>query len=237
MDLVIDIGNSRAKVAWFDGAGQIVGRASFDEFGVAEAQGLLEGVDRAILASTRTADAELEAFLAQKLEKFVVFRPRKTPTPLKIAYRTPETLGADRLAAAVAAWGRFPDQDIWVVDCGTALTIDFVSKEGVYEGGVISAGLAMRLSALHERTARLPLCSPDEATDQMLGTDTRSALVQGAVWGIVHEIEGYAARTPGAKIFFTGGDAVYFEKRIRTAIFADADAVLNGLHAALTYLE
>lgn len=237
MDLVIDIGNSAAKIALFDPKGQMVVRYTYEQFGSEQVAELLREntIERAILASTRNPDAALEQFLRQKIKRVVVFDPASTPTPLKMGYQTPETLGADRLAAAVAAWEQFPNQDIWVVDCGTAITIDFVSKKGVYEGGNISAGLYLRLSALHEKTARLPLCSIDRATGALIGVDTQSAIVQGALWGVVHEIEGYAARKPDAKLFFTGGDVVYFEKQIKNPIFADSDAVLKGLYAVLNF--
>lgn len=197
-------------------------------------------IERGILSTTRLHDSETEEFLDKKLEKFIVFDPATIPTPLKNLYRTPHTLGADRLAAAVGAWEYFRSRgrgrDILVFDIGTAITVDFVSAKGEYLGGNISPGLTMRLRALNEMTDRLPLCSADDFEEQMLrGQDTQSAIAQGVVRGICYEIEGYIKAHPRAEIFFTGGDALYFEKRIKNTIFADQQAVTRGLRSILDF--
>lgn len=238
MELVIDIGNSSAKIALYDSK-KIVERFCFEDFTTTRAAEILcrhQNIDSSILSTTREHDVQLESFLSTRLRKFVVFDPATTPTPLKNCYFTPRTLGADRLAAAVAAWQVFPDCDILVFDMGTALTIDFVSCKGEYLGGNIAPGLDMRFDILHRATAKLPRCRIEDYDEsQGLGNDTQSAILGGVVDGIRYEIQGYINRNPDAKIFFTGGDALYFEKRIKNPIFADYDAVLNGLHAILNY--
>lgn len=238
MDLIIDIGNSTAKIALYD-TDKVVERFCYDDLRVSHLEAIFEksnDIERGILSTTRLHDERLESFLREKLRRFVIFDPASTPTPLQNRYRTPETLGADRLAASVAAWSQFKGQNIVVFDLGTAITVDFVSAKGEYLGGNISPGLAMRLDALHRLTDRLPLCAVEDFVDsQNYGVDTQSAILQGVVRGICYEIESYIEQNEGAKIFFTGGDALYFEKRIKNTIFADHDAVLKGLSIVLDF--
>lgn len=168
--------------------------------------------------------------------RILAFGP-ETPIPLKNLYRTPETLGADRLAAAVEAHARYPEDDILIADFGTALTIDLVTRAGEFAGGNISPGLRMRLKALHEFTASLPLVEPPAGDIQQIGTTTKEAIAAGAVNGILHEVEGYARLYPQAKIIFTGGDAKYFAKRTKSTTFVHDELVLCGLNRILEYNE
>ena len=160
-----------------------------------------------------------------------------TPTPIGNAYKSPETLGVDRLAAAVAAVEVMGCSDCLVVDFGTAITIDLV-EGGVYRGGNISPGVRTRFRALHDYTGRLPECS---ATDEIVeyGTSTSQAIEQGVMQGITYEIEGYishfSAQNVKISLIFTGGDAKYFVKRIKNAIFAKCELVICGLNRILEY--
>lgn len=239
MNLVIDIGNTLTKVAimrqtetlaahsverlniqWLD---QLIGRYA--------------DLTQAIVCSTREQTAELTEHLEKRLSRVVKFTPHEVPTPLVNLYRTPETLGADRLAAAVGAAALYPDRDLLIVDFGTAITIDLV-EGGAYKGGNISPGMQMRFRALHDYTARLPMAT---ATDerQGLGDTTLSAIEQGVMQGIVNEIEGYmgifSRKNKKISTIFTGGDAKHFVKRIKNAIFADCELVVCGLNRILDY--
>ncbi|MEG0163518.1 MAG: type III pantothenate kinase [Mucinivorans sp.] len=242
MDLVIDIGNSKAKIALYDEK-TVVERFCFDQLALSDVASILAShpdVDQAIVSTTRRRDLQLEFFLTNTLAKVVLFDPATTRTPLCNCYRTPHTLGGDRFAAAVAAWNRFPGCEIVIFDFGTALTIDRVNAAGEYLGGNISLGMAMRFMALNNNTDCLPLCNADNySTEDRFGTDTYSAIMLGVTGGILMEVEGYIAyltkQNPQIKIFFTGGDALYFEKRIKNTIFVEYDAVLNGLHLILNY--
>jgi type III pantothenate kinase len=123
------------------------------------------------------------------------------------------------------------------VDFGSAITIDLV-EGGVFRGGNISPGMRMRFQALHNYTKRLPECQPTEEILE-LGTSTVSAIEQGVMQGIVNEIEGYIsyfyARNVKLSLIFTGGDAKFFVKRIKNAIFAKCDLVICGLNRILEY--
>ena len=126
--MIIDIGNSRAKVVVMDGdtlvKEYVAGEFSASLF--AEIMGAYPAISRAIIASTRGDEERVKHIVAERIAKVVVFKPATTPIPLANHYHTPETLGADRLAAAVGAQAMYPDCDIMIVDFGTAITIDFV---------------------------------------------------------------------------------------------------------------
>ncbi len=237
MNLIIDIGNSRVKAAIVEG-GEVVssialsGAEGFDIKAFCAAN---SGITRAIVASTgEPTDAIAAALRECGVE--VVEMNSSTKVPIGNDYATPRTLGVDRLAAAVAAVELYGD-DCLIVDFGTAITIDLV-EGGRFRGGNISPGVRTRFRALHDYTSRLPEC---EATEEILrvGTTTREAIEQGVMQGITNEIEGYisAFLSDNVKlsIIFTGGDAFYFVKRIKNAIFAKCDLVVRGLNTILEY--
>ena len=191
----------------------------------------------AIISTTRGDGAQLKALVERYVERVLLFVPAHTPIPIKNGYHTPNTLGADRLAAAVGAWAMSPQSDVMVVDFGTAITIDYVVK-GEFLGGNISPGVTTRFRALADYTACLPLCEPTEDVLEY-GRTTREALEQGVMRGVEHEIQGYIdgfSKKNGKKcIIFTGGEAKYFVKRIKNTIFADCEPVFFGLNAILEY--
>jgi type III pantothenate kinase len=232
MNLVVDIGNSSVKAAIFEG-GRLVKLLSGNE--LAEVK-----YDRAIVVSTRGEKNTVLEF------KNALLLDHSTPVPLKNLYRTPETLGYDRLAAAVGAHTMFPDRTALVVDFGTAITLDIVTAAGEFVGGTISAGAGMRFRALHEFTGKLPLCGLPKAeteteieAENFPARDTKSALQNGVDWGIVAEIEEHARRAREKfgeiVIIFTGGDADYFAGRVKFPIFAVSDLVFRGLNAILEH--
>lgn len=200
-------------------------------------------VRRALVASTRGDAAEVARALERCGLEAMAFTDA-TPVPVASDYATPATLGCDRLAAAVGATVCCPGRNVLIVDCGTAVTFDRVTADGRYCGGCISPGAAMRFRALHEQTARLPLCALPEQTapaarTQLVGRSTAEAIVEGVVNSLTFEIEGYIARTEAELgdlcVIFTGGDAIFFEKRIKNTIFANRNLVLCGLNRILEY--
>ena len=194
-------------------------------------------VQRAICSSTRGEVAQTEALLARHVPQVVSFTA-DTPVPVGIDYATPETLGRDRVAAAVGASVLYPNRDVLIVDFGTALTMDYLSADGVFHGGSISLGVTNRFRALHEYTASLPLVEPTEE-EQLFGNSTKTAIAQGVMNSVQFELEGYIARMAKKKadfcIIFTGGEAKYFVKRIKNTIFAEPNLVFCGLNRILEY--
>ena len=164
MNLIIDIGNTFAKTAVMEGA-EILHKTVARELSCTALEEVLHthpAIDRAILSTTRNPDPAVEAYLQEHVPCFVRFTPA-TPVPLVNRYATPETLGADRLAAAVGAWDIAPERELLIVDLGSAITLDRVSAAGEYLGGNISPGMAMRFegrSAPHHNMWTSPAPPP-----------------------------------------------------------------------------
>ena len=238
MNLVVDIGNTLLKLAVFDG-GRLVAQQCVGELREETFAGLLGGARaaRAVVASTRGEAPAIVEAVRRHTDYLLEFTPA-TPVPIGNAYLTPATLGRDRLAAAVGAATLYPGRNALIVDFGTAVTLDFVSADGVFRGGCISPGMAMRFRALHESTAALPLC---DATDsaELLGRTTDEAVRLGVMNSLAFEIEGYIARMQGEIedlcVIFTGGDTNFFAKRIKNTIFANCNLVFWGLNRILEY--
>jgi type III pantothenate kinase len=161
MNLIIDIGNTRAKVALFS-CGELVESYIVEPLTREYIDELLAKyplVGKAIVSSTRGNIDEVVSMLSGVVDYVVGFKPGITPIPIGNDYHTPLTLGADRLAAAVGGVALYPASDLLIIDLGTAITIDYV-EEGSFKGGNISPGVTTRLRALADYTAKLPLCSP-----------------------------------------------------------------------------
>lgn len=240
MNLAIDIGNTLAKLAVIDD-GQMVDFQKTEKIDSTFIERLLEEnpeIDAAIIVSTGESGSEWQQMLEKRMKRFVRFNA-ETPIPIENGYETPQTLGLDRLAAAVAANALYPNSNVVIVDFGTAITVDFVSAEGKFLGGNISPGAATRFKALHHFTKRLPLCELDEDSVRLLGNSTLTAIESGVVNGIVYEIEGYIRdlqqRYNNLRIIFTGGESDFFAKRLKNTIFATYDLVAYGLNRILEY--
>ena len=245
MNLLVDIGNTLVKCAVTE-AGRVVAERRATELTAGMLDTLLAEfpAQHAIVSSTRGRMPGAVALVRSRVADMLEFT-QQTPVPIGNAYRSPGTLGLDRLAAAVGATVLCPGRNVLIVDCGTALTIDLVTADGVFRGGNISPGVRMRLEALHERTAALPACEPaglpddDGAPESLLGGTTEEAIVRGVMQSVAFEIEGYAARLerifPDLCIIFSGGDAHFFEKRIKNTIFADHNPVYCGLDRILEH--
>ena len=237
MNLIIDIGNNSAKFFLFNGE-QIVlhTRRENTVFDVIDEWNRQYDIDGVIVSSVIADSLELQDEL-QKLQCPVVRFNSSTPLPLEINYRTPGTLGSDRLAAAVGAWNDAPGRNLLVIDAGTAITIDFVGKDGKYNGGNIAPGIKMRLRALHEYTSRLPMVDKEGDTPT-IGHDTETAIRSGVINGVCHEIEGYIdefkQKYCDLLVFLTGGDEKPLKNRIKNCIFADKYLVAKGLNRILT---
>ena len=151
-------------------------------------------------------------------------------------YLTPETLGADRIAAAVGANDLFPNQNNVIIDLGTCMTIDLVDSSGTFKGGVIAPGMKMRMKSMASFTSALPDISEDEISRDsgILGKTTQECLWSGSFWGIYHEINGVIrtleADFTSLNIIVTGGDAHYFESNLKAHIFAGSKIVQRGLY-------
>ena len=192
---------------------------------------------RGIFSTVIDTDDEVIAYLKSKLEHFV-FLDETVPLPITVQYRTPKTLGRDRLAAAVGANFLQPGTDLLVIDAGTAITYELVEASGTFMGGNISPRLTTRFRALNHFTKKLPLVVEQDEIP-LIGTDTETAIQAGVVNGIVYEMDGYIEmlrlKYPNLLVFLTGGHSFYFERRLKNSIFADINLVLTGLNRILEY--
>lgn len=239
MKATIDFGNTRGKVVVFDYQGEMRDHTILPENG----NGLLEymrkwEVEQAIVSSV--VPAKLAAVKEMLPADFPLYRlSHKTPLPIENAYKTPHTLGMDRLAAIVGAWSLFPEKASLVVDMGTCITYDFITDQGVYLGGAISPGLNMRGKAMHAFTAALPEPNTYDHAP-LIGQSTEECLRSGAVNGVVFELEGYRqACQLRFEIFNTvlcGGDAQFFETKLKAPIFVCQELVSIGLYTILNHL-
>lgn len=180
------------------------------------------------LSSVCNTDPELLRILERSCENFINLNGLTPGLPISLDYGTPHTLGADRIAAAAGAAALFPEDNCLVFDFGTAITIDFVTKDGHFKGGNISPGMNMRFEAIHHYTNKLPLVKPS-IPDAPEGRDTASAINNGVILGIMFEVEKYLENHRDCKIVFTGGDALFFAKRLKSPIFVVCNLVFIGL--------
>ena len=238
MKLIIDIGNTVAKLVAFDGDEPVeevrTSNESLAALGAFAAKyAFTHGIVGAVREITPQAEERLQA-LHIPLLRFT----SSTPVPITNRYRTPQTLGSDRLAAAVGARSLKPGKDLLIIDAGTCVTYEVIDALGNYWGGNIAPGMHMRLRALHEFTAKLPLVEAEGAVPGM-GYDTDTAIRSGVLRGMKYEIEGYIrsmrAKYPKLLVFLTGGDKINFDTTINSIIFADKFIVPRGLNKILDY--
>lgn len=194
-------------------------------------------LSQAILSSVKPVDDELLQFLSGNFDLFIEL-DHQTEIPIKNRYETPETLGKDRLAAAVGANELFPDQNILIIDAGTAITYDLVSEKNEFIGGNISPGLQMRFKALNQFTGKLPLVSHSDEF-QPVGRNTTDAIRAGVQNGILYEIaqtiELFNKNYQNLQIVMTGGDSIFFDKKLNYTIFVHFNITLIGLNRILEY--
>lgn len=236
MNLIADIGNNSAKFFLFQDDKLILHtRRSGSSYDVIKEWNDIYGIDKAIISSVINLSYEQKRAF-DVLNCPVVWFNSSVSTPLDIDYNTPQTLGSDRLAAAVGAWNEKPGCNLLIIDAGSAITIDFVEKTGIYRGGNIAPGIRMRLRALHEYTGRLPLVEKEGDTP-LLGKETETAIRSGVIRGICYEIDGYiteiSQRFGDVYVFLTGGDEITLKNSIKNRIFADKFLVAKGLNRIL----
>ena len=237
MNLVIDIGNSAVKMSIFQNNREIFNDKyfSFELSHIVKIKQQFPDIKHTILSSVLKSGYEEDIL---KIFENTLILNETTRLPVKTEYKTPETLGKDRIAAVTGAHTLYPDRNKLVIDAGTAITYDFIDKNGIYAGGNISPGLKMRYKALHNFTNRLPLIDYSNDID-LTGKTTREAINNGVVFGMIYEIQGYISaymeKYKDLTIIMTGGDAIYFEEKLKSSIFVIFNLNLLGLNRILEY--
>jgi len=243
--LTLDLGNSTLAVGVFE-ADRLV--KHFRLPGNASAQQLLRRIGKRFdTVALSSVVPDLTQPLLAELETALNLRPLLLTSTsnhgLEIRYRRPAQLGADRVAAALGARKLYPNENLVIVDCGTATTLTFVNRDGELLGGTILPGLALWPAALAQATAKLPnITLPKTAAKlpALVATDTANAIRAGALYGhagAIRELvargahEAFGARaTSRTRIIGTGGQAAHFAAQSCFTVTEPA-LTLHGLHA------
>lgn len=241
MNLCIDQGNSRTKIAIFDNHGKLVKHLIYRSFTHADVERLfsLYPIENSIISSVVNIEPAVVNGLTRLSKRFILF-DHFTPIPIRNGYASPETLGQDRLAAAVGAAHLCPNENLLIIDAGSAITYDFLSAEGEFLGGNIAPGLKMRFTALKQMTKKLPMVEVEEnELIPLFGTSTRDAIAAGVIRGVSYEVKGYMRslekQVSHFRTYLTGGSAPYILNQVHRPIQYEKNLVLVGLNKILEY--
>lgn len=241
MNLAIDQGNSRTKIALFREDGKLSKSFIYKSFSSIDIERLfsLYPISYSIISSVTNIEPSVVNALARLSKKFILF-DHNTPVPITNLYDTPQSLGQDRLAAAVGAAHLCPEENLLIIDAGTAITYDFVSSDNEYLGGNIAPGIKMRLHVLHQMTKKLPLVEVEEnALLPLIGKNTKDAIAAGVLRGVVYEVKGYIKtmqeRVEHFQTLLTGGYASYIINTLQQPVIFEKNLVLIGLNEILEF--
>jgi len=238
MKLILDIGNTNVKAGFFEKK-QLLEIISSAEPSLEFIESIChknKGIASVILSSVREVPVAVIDFF-KKNYRFIEFTDT-THVPVTNLYRTPATLGKDRMAGVVAVRSLYPNENVLVIDAGTCITYNFINAAGEYHGGSISPGFSMRFKALHTFTGQLPLVSLENYYD-LIGTDTETSILSGVVNGLTAEADAiislYKKLHNPVRTVICGGDAQFLADRLKNSIFAVPELVLIGLNEILDY--
>ena len=236
--LLVDAGNTRIKWAlaahdapfgqWQDQGAAL--HADLDQL-AAHWAGL--AASRAVIANV--AGPELGRRLADALPPGLAvewFASTQARAGLLNGYREPGRLGCDRFAAAIGARALAPGEDLVVAVCGTATTVDAVTRDGRFVGGMILPGLALMASSLAHNTAQLPQAAPGAAPPPLFGDNTMDAIVSGCLSAQAGAIERAVAGHGATACIVSGGAAPYIAPALKIGHMVVDNIVLVGLQAA-----
>ncbi len=235
MNLIIDIGNTLIKFALFQEQTLLVkGKGNLSDLESFLDNNVFENV---IISSVVDGD-DVKKMIASYSVKKMIELSNETKIPIDNKYKTPKTLGDDRLANVIGASSLFPKNNVLVIDAGTCIKFDAITHKAEYFGGAISPGLAMRFKALEHFTGKLPLVEPKNGIE-LIGNTSDNSILSGVVNGTVAEIEGvinqYRLVYENLTVILTGGDASFFDKELKSNIFVEPNLTLIGLNEILLY--
>ncbi|MCV6628605.1 MAG: type III pantothenate kinase [Flavobacteriaceae bacterium] len=240
MQLIIDIGNTHAKIAVFENTTIITQR----RFLWKEHQDIIQNIfldfpkiSSGIVSNVGKLEEKQRNWLLSILPD-LHFLSHQSKIPFQNEYRSPSTLGIDRIALMSAAITQYPNQNVLVIDAGSCITYDLLTAQGIYLGGAIAPGIGMRYKAMHDYTAKLPSLEK-QYPDHFIGDTTENSMHSGASFATICEIEGvlteYKQYFKDLTVILTGGDAVFLSKRLKSTIFANLNFLLEGLNYLLEY--
>ena len=240
MNLVVDLGNTFAKIA------------VFQNYRVLETFKVPKGeknkkiekifqqyskIEFSILSSVLKDDNSIKKILQK--HSILYYLDSNLKLPFNNRYASPQTLGKDRIALAAAAVNDYSGKNCLVIDAGTCVTYDVINDKSEYLGGGISPGLQMRFNAVHKFTEKLPLIKSDSNHLKLVGDSTEEGLKSGIYFGFAAEIDGmisqYKSEFKDLTVILTGGDLLFLSKRLKNSIFANSNFLLEGLNHILEY--
>ncbi len=236
MNLVVDIGNNFFKLGIFENSNLVF--SFFDKNDKIDVE-----IEKIIRSYTKITSALISNVSSIKINDILnklnikIYELDSTFIfPFKLNYKTPESLGNDRLALAAAATILFPNSNNLVIDAGTCITIDFIDNNNHFMGGSISPGVKMRYDSLNHYTANLPLLK-NENNFNYPGDSTNASIHAGIIGGVSNEINGFIkqinSRNDKVNVILTGGDAKILSKTLKITIFANQNFILEGLNSIL----
>lgn len=238
MNLVVDVGNTRLKYAFFEGNTLL--HAGHDETNMCREIEKTEEGERCLSILVSECGVLDEGIRCQlkKAAAFYLETLAGMALPIGIVYETPQTLGFDRVADCIGAKSMRSGKPLLVIDSGTAITYNYVSENGVFWGGNISPGQEIRFKALNQFTARLPYVEAAEVFDP-IGKNTQHAILNGVMNGILFEMKGYIgdfySRFPEGLVFMTGGNCGRCRKYLPENVVFEPDLGLIGLNQILEH--
>ena len=238
MVLVTDIGNTRTKVAVFEDDKCIFQTA----FTIEDSEEYFEKIFKShpkiqhwVLSTVKNTQFDAIS-IPKNVQKHII--NHESDFPFVNKYKTPKTLGIDRMVLASGATLIFKNTNRLVIDAGTCITYDWVNSNNEYLGGAIAPGLYMRYKSLHAFTDRLPLLEAQYPENE-IGNSTSESIHSGIVNGIVAEIEFYKrlieTKNENFTIILTGGDSDFLAKRFKNTIFANSNFLLECLYRTFQY--
>lgn len=238
MNLIIDEGNTRIKLAIYKDDYLVdLESCTIDEVDIEIKKIVLKHQIKELIVSSVTD--KVLSIISELAVDNKVFLSNLTPVPFKNKYKTPKTLGVDRVALVTAAFKKFMNKNCLVIDAGTCITYDFITSKGCYLGGAIAPGLGMRLKGMHVFTEKLPKLTLENKEISLIGTSTETSMQSGVFNGMVFEIEGfirsYKQKYGNVSVILTGGDANFLYKQLKNSIFVNPNFLLEGLNEILTY--
>ena len=239
MNLIIDIGNTSTKLAVFQRDKVLIAKTVEGFSLVIEVENLLKQfteIKRGFVSSVGFLSEDELKTLEKRLPMTVLNSTLKLP--FKIHYKTPNSLGADRLALMAAAATQYSGKNVLVIDAGSCITYDFIDSKKNYLGGAIAPGIQMRYKSLGDFTSSLPTLQKIVPKNS-IGNSTHDSIHSGVINGVLYEIEGtvneYQNKYPDLTVILTGGDADFLCKQLKISIFANSDFLLEGLNFLLEY--
>ena len=236
MNLVVDIGNNFFKLGIFENSNLVFSFFEKNDKIDVEIEKIIRSYSKITSALISNVSSIKINDILNKLNIKIYELDSTFIFPFKLNYKTPESLGNDRLALAAAATILFPNSNNLVIDAGTCITIDFINNNNHFMGGSISPGVKMRYDSLNHYTANLPLLK-NENNFNYPGDSTNASIHAGIIGGVSNEINGFIkqinSRNDKVNVILTGGDAKILSKTLKITIFANQNFILEGLNSIL----